>query len=242
MSIVQEILKTLVNIFFSIFFSIFPKRKISKNLQDAIDLYKSDGFGEKFAEIRAWDAPYEPLDKLIRKKSTVLDLGCGDGLLSNFLAISSKQRKIYGIDINKNRIKIAYKGLKNTKFQEGDILKAKTIKPDTIILAHVLHHLPNKGEQIKLLTRISKDFKRGNELLILEIDKKPVLKYIFTYLTDAFTVPIIFEKKLFDFNFYYRKSSEWKNILESLGFNVEMKKINKGMPFSHVLIYAKKLS
>ncbi len=242
MDIISKILEIVVLIFFKIYFTFFPKKKISIDLQKTIDLYKGTGFSEVFAEIRTWDAPYEPIDKIIKKNAKVFDLGCGDGTLSNYLAISSSKREVYGIDINKKRIKNAYKGIKNTKFEYGDILKIKTIKPDVVVLAHVLHHLPSKSEQINLLEKISKNLIKNKEIVILEIDSKPLLKYIFTWLTDAITVPIIFEGKIFDNNFFYRDKDEWKKILEKLNFQVTMKAVHKGMPFSHVLIYGKKLA
>jgi ubiquinone/menaquinone biosynthesis C-methylase UbiE len=242
MNIIKKILELIISLFFKVLFIFVPRKNTSKDLQKTIDLYKGDGFAELFAEIRTWDAPYEPINKIIKKNATILDLGCGDGTLSNYLAITSKRRRVYGIDINKERVDKAYKGLENTKFEKGDILKIKIIKPDVVILAHVLHHLPSKNEQINLLKKITKNLGKNKELIILEIDYKPFLKYLFTWLTDAITVPILFEGKLFNPNFFYRKSGEWKKILTDLGYDVHIKKIDKGMPFSHVLIYAKKLA
>jgi len=242
MSYVKYILEKILSIFFNIFFLLFPLRNINKKLSESIKLYKGEGFGEIFAKIRAWDAPYEIIDKLTPKNAKVVDLGCGDGLLANYLALSSTKRKIYGIDINKDRISRAQKGIKNTKFETGDILKIKKIKPDVLVMAHVLHHLPTKNKQLALLKNISNQLKKNKQLIILEIDKKPALKYLFTYITDAIIVPVLFEKKLFDLNFHYRSSSEWKKILTSLGFDIKTKSIHKGMPFSHVLIYGKKVA
>lgn len=242
MKIVQETFKRVVELFFDIFFSLFPQKKISSKLRETINLYKGEGFGEAFAKIRIWDAPYESIDRIVNKKALVLDLGCGDGTLSNYLALSSAKRMIYGIDINKNRIKEADRGLKNTVFQQGDITKIKLIKPDVLILAHVLHHLKSKEAQIKFLQKISNNLKKGSELIILEIDNRPLLKYVFTWVTDAVTVPILFERKLFDLKFFYRESGEWKKILTGLGFDVKLRHVHKGMPFSHILIYGKKIA
>ncbi|SRR5258708_37286422 len=242
MDMVQEIFKKTISLFFRIFFFIFPDNKLPQKLQETIDLYKGGGFSETFAKIRVWDAPYEPIDKLVKKNAVILDLGCGDGTLANYLALSSPRRKVYGFDINKKRIKEADKGLKNTKFQYGDILKIKIISPDVVILAHVLHHLSSKGAQVKFLQKVSDNLKEGSELIVLEIDTRPSLKYVFTWLTDGIIVPVLFERKLYDFKFFYRKSNEWKEMLVKLGFDVKLKKVNRGMPFSHILIYGKKLA
>jgi 2-polyprenyl-3-methyl-5-hydroxy-6-metoxy-1,4-benzoquinol methylase len=240
MKIIKKILEGLVAAFFAVYFLFNKENKVSKTLQKTIDLYKGDGFGELFSRIRAWDAPYEPLDKLIGKSAKVLDLGSGDGLLGNYLALSSSKRKISGIELNKSRAKAAYRGIKNTQFRQGNILKAGLGKQDVVILAHVLHHLPSKQDQEKLLSKISKSLTKNKDLIILEIDYKPFLKYVFSWLTDAITVPILFEGKIFTNQFFYRKSAEWKQLLTKLGFVVKIKPIHKGMPFSHILIYAKK--
>ncbi len=240
--IIKGLLESILRIFFKLFFTLTPKTKVSKNLRKTIDLYKGGGFAELFAEIRAWDAPYEPVDDLVKRNANVLDLGCGDGLLGNYLLISSPKRRVKGIELNKNRAREANKGVKGTSFEQGDILKTKISSVyDVITLIHVLHHLPGKESQVELLTKISKSLKKNKELLILEIDYKPVTKLVFSWITDAIIVPILFEGKLFNPNFFYRKSNEWKKILSKLGFRVKIKTIHKGMPFSHVLIYAKKV-
>ncbi len=229
-----------VGLFFKVLFLIEGEPKISPQLQTTIDLYKGEGFGETFALIRAWDAPYEPVEKLIGKSASVIDLGSGDGLLGNYLAIGSAKRKVFGIELNSDRAKIANKGIKNARFTKGNILEAKIPAVDAVTLVHVLHHLPSRHDQEILLARISKSLKKGKDLIILEIDTQPFLKYVFTWLTDAITVPILFEGRAFSTDFYYRKSHQWKQLLTNLGFSVSIKPIHKGMPFSHVLIHAKK--
>lgn len=240
MIIIKRIMQLLVQIFFNIYFMLFGKPKFSRNLQAAIDLYEEDGFGKIFSFIRSWDAPYEILERYIPKSGVILDLGSGDGLLGNYLAIASTKRKVYGIELNKDRAASANKGIKNTHFSKGSIITTKYPSCSTITIVHVLHHLPSKDDQVKVLQRIVKHLKQRQRLLILEIDYKPFLKYLFSYLTDAITVPILFEGQLFTNNFYYRKSEDWRNLLESLGFKVNMKSVHKGMPFSHVLIEAVK--
>lgn len=233
----EKITEKVISLFFTIFFK-FRKPIQNKILYKTINLYRGSGFSEIFSQIRAWDAPFEDIDKLIPKKAEILDLGSGDGLLSNYLALSSNKRNVVGIEMNEKRVLISPKGLKNVKFKQGNILTHKLPKTDVYILAHVLHHLPSKIHQEKLLKKIAGVMQKKQKLLILEIDNKPKLKYITTWLTDAFIVPILFEQKIFNKNFYYRNRKEWYNLLDQLGFKIRIKKVHKGMPFSHVLIEA----
>lgn len=237
---IKALTEKAVTIFFRVFFIVAGKPKVSHNLQKAIGLYRGNDFGEVFALIRAWDAPYEIIDKIVGKSERVVDLGSGDGLLGNYLAISSRKRKIYGVELNPIRAGLANKGIKNAFFKKGNILKTSIPRCDVIILAHVLHHLPSKNDQLNLISKISKRLTKNEKLIVLEIDKRPLVKYLFTWLTDAVTVPIIFEGKLFTHNFFYRSSNEWEKILLYYGFEVKLKSIHKGMPFSHVLIEAVK--
>lgn len=235
----MKYLKTLlwffVEQFFGIYFRIFGKPILDATMKKTLRLYEESKFFELFSLIRAWDAPFKQINSLLPKSGMILDIGCGDGTQTNYLALSSSKRTLLGIELNKDRVSEAYKGLKNTTFKQGNALTARLPKADAIVITHVLHHLPTRDDQITLLRKLKKSLKPRGVLVIVEIIEKPFLKYLFTWLTDAFTVPILFEKKLYDFNFHYRTDSEWKDVLEELGFSYTRKVVHKGMPFSHCI-------
>jgi len=151
------------------------------------------------------------------------------------LGIASKRRKIFGIELNKERLVESDRGLKNVRFKVGDITKTKIEKVDAILLIHVFHHLPSYSHQIKILEACKKNLNKNGKLIVCEIIEKPFLKYLFTYLTDVLILPIVFNNKLFDSKINYRKDSEWKKLFKDYGFKVKATYPHKGMPFSHVL-------
>lgn len=80
---------------------------------------------------------------------TVLDIGCGVGLVSINIASKLPNSNIIGIDINKENINIAKKLLKeknleNLDFILGDITKQKNIKADVVVLSNVLEHIQDR--------------------------------------------------------------------------------------------------
>lgn len=235
MRLIKQFLISLIELFFRIYFSFFGKPKISYDLQKAIDLYKGKGFSSLFKLIRVWDAPYEEIESIVPKKGQIIDLGSGDGLMANYLGLSSKNRKVFGIELNKSRLIESNKGLKNVKFKVGDILKSKIYKVDAILLIHVFHHLPSKEAQLKMIAACKKNLNKNGKLIVAEIIQKPFLKYIFTYITDMLILPIVFNNKLIDMNINYRSDSDWKKLFKSYGFKVKTTYPHKGMPFSHVL-------
>lgn len=214
--------------------------KEDKNIEKTISLYKGDGFTSVFAKLRFWDAPFSELEKIIPKTGRILDLGCGDGIFANYLAITGPRRDIVGIELKKNRLKFANKGLKNTRYFAGNVLRKEFPQVDVVIMIHLLHHLPSRESQEVLIKKVLDKLGTGGKLIIAEVSERPLLKYIISWVTDVFVVPLLFDRKLFSVNVYYRKDKNWKDLLLKHGFGVEYRSLHKGKPFSHNLFVATK--
>jgi 2-polyprenyl-3-methyl-5-hydroxy-6-metoxy-1,4-benzoquinol methylase len=236
MSIIKTFLIFCVRVFFSVYFTVFGKPSINARMKRTLKLYATGDFAEDFQLIRLWDAPLSQLEKYFPRSGVVVDLGSGDGLLANYIAISNPKVRVYGIDINRDRVKEAQKGVRNTTFVTGDILDSKIPKADTIFLVHVLHHLPSKASQLKLLKDIRTKLKPKGKLIIVEINNAPIFKYIFTWLIDTIAVPILFEGGIFNSKIFYRKALEWEKVLSKLKFQTNMTHAHQSMPFSHIIL------
>ena len=237
---IKKILQFLLSIFFGLLFRLEKKEKSSSNFVQVSKLYAKGGFGELFAKIRIWDTPLELLEKMVPKNGLIADLGCGDGLVTNYLALKASTRQIIGIDKNLSRIELADKGLDNTKFVEGDVLKQLLPPSDVILMVHLLHHLPSFKDQETVLRECQNKIKKGGELVIVEIDRKPFLKYLLTWIVDILIFPILFEGKIVSPKIYYRTGEQWRGFLEKIGFDVQVIEAHRGKPFSHIILVGKK--
>lgn len=199
-----------------------------------ISLYQKGSYTRLFSYIRFWDAPYTQVEKLVPKKGTIVELGCGEGLFSNFLAVSEPKRKVIGIEIDKNRFKNADKGLPNASFLYGDITKVTIPKADTVVLFHVLHHLHSYTAQSTLLRRVSLGIPKNGRLIVVEVEPVFSFKYFITWFTDHFLVPWLFEKRFYS-PIYFREAQDWKEQFTELNFDVKIKRYRKNMPFSHIV-------
>lgn len=204
-----------------------------------IKLYANSGWKRWFAYIRFWDAPYIEVEGLIPKKGTVLELGCGEGLFSNFIALRERKRNVIGIEIDEKRVSIANRGLKNTKFFKGDATSCSFQKPDTIVMMHLLHHLNSFEDQETLIERCGKELKKGKMLIIVEVEPKLSWKYLITWATDHFLVPWIFENRIYS-SIYFRKSKEWEKVLKKQGFSCKIIDAENMKPFTHVILACQK--
>lgn len=98
------------------------------------------------------------IDKDIKGK--LLEVGCGIGKTTHFLAEKYKQLKITAIDYDKGQIELANKNKKhkNIEFKQGDAtsLNFKKETFDCVIETNVLHHIKNYEAAIKETRRVLK--------------------------------------------------------------------------------------
>lgn len=226
----------LLRLFFGFYFFVFGRPKVSLALKKAMFLYNKGGFNKFFSPIRVWDAPFEEIESVVPKKGRIVDLGCGEGILTNFLALSSKKRELIGIELDSRRLALADKKIPNVTFRQGNAVRVNIPKCDVIILSHVLHHLPSLADQVRVLENCHKALKRGGKIIIAEVEPKLSFKYLLAWLTDHFLVPVLFEKKIYS-PVYFRSREEWVALLKGIGFRVKWKDASQGKPFPHVLFY-----
>ncbi len=206
----------------------------AKAIEKTISLYQEFGWKNKFSKIRFWDAPYIEVEKIVPVKGNITELGCGEGIFSNFMALSSPQRKITGIEIDRQRVSEANRGLTNTTFKYGDATMVKIQASDAVVMFHLLHHLKSKKDQEKVIKKAVHALKKNGKLIIVEVDIKPNIKYAISWFTDHFLVPWIFEQRLYS-EIYFRKKNEWLKLLKGLGLKVITTSPDRGKPFTHIV-------
>jgi methionine biosynthesis protein MetW len=82
---------------------------------------------------------YSIFSEFIDHGSSVLDIGCGDGLLLEYLK-DQKNAQVYGIDLSEEAVRLAKE--RNIETTVGDILQIEIERVyDYIILSEVLEHL-----------------------------------------------------------------------------------------------------
>jgi ubiquinone/menaquinone biosynthesis C-methylase UbiE len=119
------------------------KDKLIKLLQP---YQKRFGYDQKYE----WD---KLAFKFLRKKKTILDIGCGEG---RFISLSPK--KIMGVDHNKQSLDICKKKGYNVKYANVTKLPFKDNSFDAVHSCHVIEHLfPNEAHDfLKEMNRVLK--------------------------------------------------------------------------------------
>ena len=114
------------------------------------------------------------LARIIKKNSTILDAGCGNGIFFSRVRKKIKYKYAVGIDYSEGMIQNALdRKLPNTKFIVDDITNLKNIKNfgikfDYIITKRSLINLPNSKKQIEAIKNLSKLLKKDGKLYCCE--------------------------------------------------------------------------
>ena len=118
-----------------------------------INIYKTDKSGSK--DFRTTWNIYPKLLKIVKfnKNEKILDVGCGEGILSNYL----KNFNLYGLDFSEEAVKKAKKR-DYRKVVKSEICKTpfKNKEFDKTICIQVFHYLENPEKAFKELIRITK--------------------------------------------------------------------------------------
>lgn len=180
--------------------------------------------------LRSLMLPLSQIDSALPKDGVILDLGCGIGSLTLFLATLSRKRKVIGWDIDATRIRSAKKitkNISNIKFEIKNALDMGSVEGFSgIVVSDVLHHI-NFFHQEILLKKISKALGDNGILIIKEVDKDQKFRAFLSLLWDRLFYPNDIS--------YFRPRKEWARVLTENKFNVRMRQSVEWFPGSTTL-------
>lgn len=159
----------------------------------------------------------------LKQNDTVVELGCGDGILASYFI--DRGYRYYGIDVDIERIKKAQK-IAGGHFFASDLLQFdfSNIPPSTKFFCYgVLHHLSD-NQCIQLLNKIT-SLRKDIRFAIIE----PVRPS--TWQSNPFS-SIVFR---FDDGKYIRTLESWKKICNPFLKKVELKKLSARWPIDIII-------
>lgn len=192
--------------------------------------------------LRKWSCPFKKIDRVVPQKGKILDLGCGFGVFSMFLALSAPKRKVTGIDCEPNRINLAKKYANNTNINNCFFLNEDIINCnykgtyDCILLVDVLYQLTAQ-EKTQVIENCRNSLDKDGLLIVKEMDSNPFWKLIWCHIQETIIARTI---KLNNRRIEPLGAVELAAILRRGGFNVDITKIDKNYPYPHILLICRK--
>lgn len=102
----------------------------------------------------------------------ILDCGCGEGIVANYLLAENPKRSIYGLDLNKKSIAIAKKENPRASFKVGSVYKIpfRSNSFPLLLCTEVLEHLDSPHKALAELKRVSSRY------VIISVPSEPFFR------------------------------------------------------------------
>lgn len=209
-------------------------------------LYSSAGLSTKFfLFLRIMLTPYHKMANELPQEGKILDQGCGHGIFSTQLAISSKNRKVIGVDHDSARIELAQTAsanLRNLEFHTGSFLTKNedhTSAFEGVALIDVLHYF-SKEEQFNILKNAYNALKPGGIVVFREVNPNAGLVSKINFLWEKVATFTRFTKSRNEVNLTFRLPGEWEKLLSEAGFQKVHSKSCSSILFADVLFKGEK--
>lgn len=166
---------------------------------------------------------YVTIQSNIPRKATIVDIGCGNGMLSYMLNFTSEDRSITGIDYDNDKIEMANNCISKNdriRFFKADAVTYDFPQSDVFLLIDVLHYLP-EDKQEELLIKCIERLNQGGTIIIRDADKDLRKRHLGTRYTEFFSTRFGYNKSL-EKRLWFFSGSKIKSLASRKGMNVEI--------------------
>ena len=189
---------------------------------------------------------------LLPPGGAILDLGSGQGVLEALLLAAREAgvrgewpadwpappapRAMRGIDLverDVNRARRACEG--HAQFIVGDIRDTDFGRADAVVILDVLHYIDFEEQRV-VLERVRKALHDGGVLLLRVAQVSRGWRYRYTTAVDRIVMAMRGHRLP---RLWNRPMAEWLQLLESLGFSVEVRPMSQGTWFANALVVAR---
>lgn len=164
---------------------------------------------------------YAPINDLVPREASIVDIGCGYGFLSYMLGFVSPSRKILGIDYDADKIELAENCISKTSnisFVSADATQYNFENADVFILSDVLHYLP-EDKQDELIMQCMAKLNEGGKIIIRDADRDNKKRHWGTRYTEFFSTRSGFNKAKNNRLFFF-SGNKISALAQSHGFSL----------------------
>ena len=189
---------------------------------------------------------------LLPDRESLLDLGCGRGILLSLLKAAKEQYQagvwprdwpppplnlgLRGIELSEPRVRVARRVLGGVQVVQGDLRDLGLQPCSVIVMFDVLHYLDSE-EQQRLIEKAAGALEPGGLLLLREADAGAGFTFDLTRWGERIACVLRGE---FGQQLHYRSAVQWTAELAGRGLSVRVEPMSEGTPFANVLFVARK--
>jgi 2-polyprenyl-3-methyl-5-hydroxy-6-metoxy-1,4-benzoquinol methylase len=188
--------------------------------------------------IRWATCPVPAVASLVPRRGRILEVGCGHGLFSAYLALDSAQRQVVGVDIDESKIAVAREAAQRAGHAfTADVAPSGHLPPgpwNAIVIVDVLYLL-DVDAQRALLTTCRSLLAPGGTLVVKEMGTTPRWKARWNLFQETLSVRVLRITEGASLTFVSPGTmAAW---LKAAGLEVESRRLDRGrLHPHHVLI------
>lgn len=210
----------------------------------ALALYDDAPRGDRLhVRIRWATCPVAEVDAEVPTRGRVLEVGCGHGLVSSYLALSCPERHVVGVDIDEHKLELATRAaahldprITNLEFAASGDGSLPRGPWDAIVIVDVLYLL-DPDDEIALLDACVAELAPGGVLVLKETDVVPRVKHEIAKFQEVLSTKVlrITEGDALEFT----PLGELASHLTDGGLAVSLRRVDRGYPHPHSLLVAR---
>lgn len=219
-------------------------RRPDRVARRALALYEDAPRGDRLhVRIRWATCPVAAVDAEVPTRGRVLEVGCGHGLVSSYLALACPDRHVVGVDIDEHKIEVAHRAAahldpraSNLEFSTSGDGSLPRGPWDAIVIVDVLYLL-DPDDEVALLDACIAELAPGGVLVLKETDTVPRLKHEIAKFQEVLATKVlrITEGDALEFT----PLGELASHLTAAGLATSLRRVDQGYPHPHSLLVAR---
>jgi 2-polyprenyl-3-methyl-5-hydroxy-6-metoxy-1,4-benzoquinol methylase len=210
-------------------------------MRDALRIYSKQPLLIRwFVRLRHCLSPLEALESLVPKEGMIMDLGCGHGLFTSYMALREPSRSLLGVDPSPAKIeaaKITESVVPNARYQLGSIENVpEQNRFDAITIVDVLYLLP-EIEQMKIL-KVCHHFLNDTGVLVLKTqDTRPRWRYLWTRAEESVMINLRLTQGS---GIHFIPAEKTLEMLDETGFTAIQHKLPSRILYNNIVFIGRK--
>jgi len=214
--------------------------------REALALYRRASLSSRLhLRVRWATCPFPTVADAVPSDGRVLEIGCGHGLFSSYLALSSLRRDVHGTDLDPDKIQVAHLAADAANAHGAQLTFGVSTSGEVlpgpwaaVVIIDVLYLL-NAPAQLDLVARSAAQLAPGGVLIVKEMGDRPRWKARWNELQELLAVRVLNITEGGRMTFL--PPSDLIGAMRGAGLQVTAEAIDRRRPHPHLLLVGRRI-